>query len=331
MPGLAQNNDFHGRGDIRVMFYNTENFYDTIDDKQTQDNEFLPGSKLDWDKVRYYRKIKQIYQTIAAVGENSPPEIIGLAEIENRKVLNDLVHMSPLQKYEYKIIHKDSPDPRGIDVGLLYRTDKIKCLQSNFFEIVFPVNPEKKARDILYFKGLVDTDTIHVFINHWPSRRGGQKKSDPFRMLVASVLKQKVDSLFRINASANIVITGDFNDQPSDNSLSAVLGALKITENPLSGKLYNLSWSLKENCRCGTYRHGTNWDMLDQFIVSPSFFNTKNKVKTTINGLHIANFDFLLREDEKYGGYKPFRTYLGPAYLGGFSDHLPVYLDLYFK
>jgi predicted extracellular nuclease len=326
----AQGPEFQKRGDIRIMFYNTENFFDTIDDKLTQDNDYLPGSKLNWDNSRYRGKIKHIYQSIAAVGELSPPELIGMAEIENRKVLSDLIYLSPLEKYNYKIIHKDSPDPRGIDVGLLYRADKIKCLQSAFFEIVFPGNQRKKTRDILYFKGLINNDTIHLFINHWPSRKGGQKKSEPNRKLVASILKQKVDSLLTINPVANIIITGDFNDQPEDKSLSLYLGAIKDSEITNDGKLYNLSWPLKEDCNCGTYRLGANWDMLDQFIVSGSILKPNNNILTCNQCLHIGEFSFLLKEDEKFGGFKPFRTYLGPAYKGGFSDHLPVYLDLYF-
>jgi predicted extracellular nuclease len=329
----AQNPDFQKRGDVRIMFYNAENFFDTIDDPHTNDNDFLPDSKLNWDKGCYYKKIKHIYQTIAAVGEISPPDIIGLAEIENRKVLNDLIYQSPLEKYNYKIIHKDSPDPRGIDVGLLYRADKVKYLHSAFFEIVFPGNTDKKTRDILYFKGLINSDTVHVFINHWPSRKGGQKRSEPFRNFVASVLKQKVDSLLKIDPKANIIITGDFNDQPDNKSLSIFIGALKISENTEteSGNLYNLSWTLKEKCECGTYRLGVYWDMLDQFLVSGSLLENNNSLFTCKQCLRIGEFGFLLKEDEKYGGFKPFRTYAGPAYKGGFSDHLPIFLDLYFR
>jgi hypothetical protein len=214
---------------------------------------------------------------------------------------------------------------------LLYLANKEKCLQSSFFEIIFPGNPKKKTRDILYFKGLVNNDTIHVFINHFPSRKGGQKKSDPFRKLVASILRQKVDSLFKINPRANIIITGDFNDQPENKSLSVNLQALKVSENTEAGKLYNLSWVLKDKCKCGTYRLGAHWNMLDQFIVAGSLLNAKNNIITCEQCLHIGEFGFLLKEDKKYGGFRPYRTYLGPTYMGGFSDHLPVFLDLYFR
>jgi len=314
------------RGDIRIMFYNTENFFDTIDDPLTNDNEFLPGSAMKWNYGKYYKKVQSIYQVIAAVGEERPPEIIGFAEIENRKVLNDLIYKTPLEKYPYKIIHQESPDQRGIDVGLIYRSDIVKCLGSDFISIHFPGNENKKTRDILYFKALVNNDTLHVFVNHWPSRLGGKKKSDSGRLWVAGVLKHKTDSLFKINPEAHIIITGDFNDEPQDKSLSSALGAANSSNQTSSTKLTNLSWNLKNNCKCGTYRFTNDWEMLDQFIVSSQLLNNS----AFSISLNIGKFDFLLKDDTKYGGYKPFRTYQGPSYKGGFSDHLPVYLDIYY-
>jgi hypothetical protein len=312
------------------MFYNTENLFDTIDDPLTSDNEFLPGAQSRWNKGKYYKKLRSIYQVIAAVGEERPPEIIGFAEIENKKVLNDLISKTPLEKYPYKIIHKESPDQRGIDVGLIYRADMVTCTSFDFITIHFPGNKNKTTRDILYFKALINNDTLHVFVNHWPSRRGGQKKSDPARFIVAGVLKHKIDSLFKLNSKANIAITGDFNDEPQDKSLSSILGACKDAAQIQTRSLYNLSWSKKINCNCGTYRLGNTWEMLDQFIVSGSLLSTGN-ISTCLECYHIGEFKFLLNEDNKYGGYRPYRTFLGPAYKGGFSDHLPVYLDIFFK
>jgi predicted extracellular nuclease len=211
-------------------------------------------------------------------------------------------------------------------VGLIYRSDKVKSISSDFIRIHFPGNENKKTRDILYFKALINNDTLHIFVNHWPSRRGGKKKSDPARMQVASILKEKTDSLFRINPDAHIIITGDFNDEPQDKSLNTGLGAVSISNQSPSSKLNNLSWDLKTTCKCGTYRLDNSWEMLDQFIISGTLF--KNSAVTPT--LNIGKFDFLLKDDTKFGGYKPFRTYQGPAYKGGFSDHLPVYLDIYY-
>lgn len=326
----AQNNPGK-RADIRIMFYNTENLFDTIDDPLTNDNEFLPKAKNNWTGPRYYHKLQKIYQVIAAVGEERPPELIGFAEVENRKVISDLIYKTPLEKYPYKIIHKESPDQRGIDVALIYRSDKVKCISSDFISIAFQGNKDKTTRDILYFKALINNDTLHVFVNHWPSRRGGQKKSDSSRALVARILRQKTDSLFAGNPNSKIVITGDFNDEPQDKSLSSGLGAVKINDQMKSKELYNLSWAKKISCKCGTYRLENNWEMLDQFIVSGSLLLSAKNLSTSTEYLHIGEFKFLLKEDSMFGGYKPIRTYQGPAYTGGFSDHLPIYLDLFFK
>jgi hypothetical protein len=189
---------------------------------------------------------------------------------------------------------------------------------------------KKTTRDIIYFKALIKKDTLHVFVNHWPSRLGGQKKSNPNRYFVSQLLRQKVDSLLKINPCAKILITGDFNDQPRNESLSLVLGAKKPTKIFQCSDLYNLSWALKDSCKCGTYRYGAQWNMLDQFIISGSLLIQTSLLSTCRECVHIADFNFLLIEDTKYGGTKPFRTYQGPLYMHGFSDHLPIYIDLFF-
>jgi predicted extracellular nuclease len=319
------------RGDIRIMFYNVENFFDTRNDSLTADDEFLPGSDKDWNNYRFKEKTIHLFKTIAAVGETFPPEIICFAEIENKKVLFELVKNTPLEKYEYEIVHYDSPDFRGIDVGLIYRKDVLKKICSQQLPISFPFDPSRTTRDILYLKALTEnSDTIHLFVNHWPSRRGGQNISEPYRIHVAKILKAKTDSILMINPCANIIITGDFNDQPYDKSLTQSLSADTPDEPYLCATLYNLSAHLLETCKCGTYRYQMNWNMLDQFIVSGNLLHFGSGLKTCSECLHIARFSFLLLEDKKYGGDKPYRTYQGPIYKGGFSDHLPIYLDVYY-
>ena len=310
------------------MFYNTENFFDTLDDPHTNDAEFLPHGKKEWTSWRYYEKLQHVFQVIAAVGESSPPDIIGFAEIENKSILTDLVHKTLLEKYPYKIVHKDSPDLRGIDVGLIYRKDKLKCLGYHFFRIDFPNGHARKTRDIVYFKALIQRDTLHVFVNHWPSRWGGKKKSEPGRMFVASVLKSKTDSILKLYPCARIVIMGDLNDDPTDPSLTQSLGAKVTADTPQCGELYNLSAVLRESCHCGSLKYGAGWNMFDQFIVSGGTLGTKG-IHTKVSAVGVASFPFLLTQDAKYGGHQPFRTYQGPVYKGGFSDHLPVYLDIF--
>ncbi len=317
------------RGDLRIMFYNTENFFDTINDPLHNDDEYLPGSPKNWNSIKYREKTMHVFKVIAAVGGEQPPEIVGFAEIENRQVLEDIIYKTPLEKFKYNIIHKESDDPRGIGVGLIYRPDKIKCLKYEFIKVVFPWDLKKRTRDIIYFEALAKKDTLHLFINHWPSRMGGQKKSNPNRRLVALLLKSKVDSILALNRHAKIIITGDFNDQPRNESIAVVLGAVKPDQRINNLKLYNLSWALKDSCHCGSYRYGAQWNMLDQFIVSGSLLTDNKHLSTCLQCVHVGDFDFLLLPDSKYGGYKPFRTYQGPIYKNGYSDHLPVYLDLH--
>jgi exonuclease III len=319
------------RGDLRIMFYNTENSFDTFNDPVTNDEEFLPESERRWTPSRYYDKLTAIFKTIAAVGETSPPDIICFAEIENRKVLLDLLNKTPLEKYTYEIVHYDSPDQRGIDVAMLCRKDVIKPIFSQHLRISYSGNSENRTRDILYVKIQTNrSDTIHLFVNHWPSRRGGKTQSEGKRQFVAMKLKHKTDSILRTNPASKIIITGDFNDEPRDKSIFQSLNANLPGKNIQTDALYNLSGKMQADCNCGTYRYKANWDMLDQFIVSGSLLLSQHGLHTCIDCIDVADYDFLLREDKKYGGKKPFPTYQGPQYQGGFSDHLPIYLDLFY-
>ena len=325
------NNQEYKRGDVRIMFYNTENFFDTQDDSLKNDGEFLPEGKKSWTPKRYRLKALNLYKTIVAVGGARPPEVVCFAEIENRYVLQELTGKTPLEKYPYEIVHFDSPDRRGIDVGLIYRRDVIECIYRKAIPVTFPDNPQKATRDILYAKFLVNsTDTLHLFVNHWPSRMGGIKKSEPFRSRAATILRETIDSLLAAVPCSQIVITGDFNDEPINTSIKESLKAREPSGPFYCNELYNLSEGLQESCKCGTYRYQASWDMLDQFMVSGALLNSEEDLTTCEDCLHIADFDFLLTDDEKYGGKKPLRTYAGPVYKGGFSDHLPVYLDIFF-
>jgi hypothetical protein len=308
------------RGDIRVMFYNLENLFDTIDNPETNDEEFLPKGDKKWDSYRYWNKINKTFQVIAAVGGKRLPEIVGCCEIESYAPLRHLVMNTPLSKYPYTIIHKDSPDSRGIDVALMYQPDKVQLLSKEYITVRFLSDTAKKTRDILFarFKTPHD-DTLNIFFNHWPSRRGGQQYSERFRVQVAKIEQQKLDSIQSANAGAKILIMGDFNDEPQNKSL----GVLE------SAGMHNLSKSLQEKCKCGTYRYKSKWNMLDQVLVSPMLLEGKG-LKTSPADLKIYKGRFLLENEDTYGGQKPYRTYLGPRYVGGFSDHLPIYIDLFY-
>ncbi|NJO88701.1 MAG: hypothetical protein HC831_06850 [Chloroflexia bacterium] len=227
---------------LRIMFYNTENLFDTENDSLTTDEEFLPNGPKFWTSNKYYTKLNQIATTIVSIGGWTSPEIIGLCEVENRKVLDDLCKKTGLKNLNYRIIHKESPDNRGIDVALLYQKDSFKPLGYKAIQVTFPFSPGSTTRDILYVKGLTkNEDTLHLFVNHWPSRWGGQLESESRRMEAAKTLKTQTDSIFNNYQNAKIVIIGDFNDYPDNKSIKQILKASNNFENFVNYELYNLS------------------------------------------------------------------------------------------
>jgi predicted extracellular nuclease len=329
------------------MFWNTENFYDTHRDSLIDDKEFLPDGTRFWTPKRYKTKLMHAYKTIVALGGWEPPDIIGLCEIENKRVLNDLLYQTPLGKFSYGIVHKDSPDKRGIDVAMLYRKDRFKILLSKWIPVIFPDRPDEKTRDIVYVKGMViheqskspgrfdrrDSviiiDTLHLFFNHWPSRSAGQMETDDKRWIAAKTLKSQIESILLMDRHARIFISGDFNDEPTDYSVAKGLGACSCLTTCDTCKLYNLSTQFPGNGQMGTHKYQAEWAVLDQILVSGELLLGNHGLHCTPPDAHIFNADFLMVEDETGMGRKPFRTYDGYRYSGGFSDHLPVYLDLW--
>ncbi len=314
---------------LRIMFYNVENLFDTENDSLINDEEFLPKGARFWTKHKYYTKLNKIATTIVSVGGWSPPQIVGLCEIENRKVLDDLCKRTGLKNLKYRIIHKESPDKRGIDLALLYQKDSFKPHSYKAIQITFPFSKGTTTRDILYVKGVAkNDDTLHIFANHWPSRWGGQLESERKRIHVAKILRNEVDSIFKNNQNAKIVIMGDFNDYPNNKSIKEVLKARENFASPISSELYNLSTYIERKQNIGSHKHKADWGVLDQIIVSGALLNAKSGLKSAKENASIFSADFLLIDDETYTGKKNFRTYLGYKYIGGYSDHLPVILDL---
>lgn len=314
----------------RIMFYNVENLFDTEDDPLTRDEEFTPGGARRWTKKRFYQKINQLSKVILAVGEWDPPVVVGMCEIENRFVLEQLIYSTPLKKFNYRIIHYDSPDQRGIDVAMIYRDQLFEPLYSEPIHINFADDSNRKTRDILYVKGLIGgLETIHLFVNHWPSRRGGYMESKAGRLMAATILRQKVDSLFFINPDARILIMGDFNDNPDDESLTIVLGATKPSNPPDPSTLYNLMKVKRPGWQEGTLKFSEFWETFDQIILSGALLNETSPLFVDPAREVIFAADFLFKPDEKVPGKKLFRTYDGFRYTGGFSDHLPVYTDIF--
>lgn len=315
---------------LTIMCYNVENLFDTHDDPNTNDSEYLPGGQRGWNYQRYTTKLQNISKVIVAAGEWEPPVLVGLCEIENYNVLYELTTKTGLRNLNYKIIHFESPDARGVDVGLLYLPDKFKPINSRNIRTPLP-NTNSTTRDILYASGrLTNGDTLHVFVNHFPSRLGGELESEPRRTAVASYLRSAVDSIYAVAPSAKVVIIGDFNDMPDNKAIVATLGAKPLPEGDTEPQqLYNLTYKFHLQ-NVGTYRYKDQWNMLDQIIVSGSLLDSNSRTRAIESTTRIFSPDWLLQDDRLFGK-RPFRTYIGMRYNEGYSDHLPVLVDLVLK
>mgnify|MGYP005851107807 CR=1 FL=1 len=307
------------RADLRIMFYNVENLFDTIDDSLHDDEDFLPGGKKKWRFSRYKKKLKNIYKVIVNAGGPRPPEIIGLCEVENKKVLEDLLLHTPLNIYSYEILHAESEDKRGIDVALLYAADSLSVLSARWLKVDFGKENNERTRDILHATLLVyHCDTIDVFVNHWPSRRGGKEVTEKKRLAAAHTLIKAIVDVRKQRSDAKIVVMGDFNDEPDDLSMQTLAQ---------QGQMQNLS--TKSQGQKGTIRFEGQWSLFDQILVSDPLINASKKLYCQPEDFRIFAPPYLLIADEKYLGYKPAPTYNGRRYQGGYSDHLPIILDLW--
>ncbi len=315
-------------GDYSVLFYNTENFFDVTDDPETLDEEFTPRGDRRWTYNRFNKKLLDISKVILNASGWTPPQMIALCEVENRYVLEKLLSDTPLQEFPYKIIHKESPDHRGIDVAFLYNSDVFYPLEYRFFPLENASGEVLKSREILYVSGIVHgTDTLHLFANHWPSRYSGLLESQPRRNLAAQILRERVENLQEANSNPKIIIVGDFNDPPDSESITEYLGAESLSGDLKATGLYNLAVSWEEG-ELGTLKYQSQWSVFDQVIVSGTLLNENNSLFTRPGWAEIVQLPFLLEDDERYGGIKTKRTYTGFRYNGGFSDHLPVLLKL---
>ncbi|MBQ8866324.1 MAG: endonuclease/exonuclease/phosphatase family protein [Bacteroidaceae bacterium] len=308
---------------LRVMWYNVENLFDCQDDPQKADEEFLPEGTHRWTPYRYWQKQRAVARVIAAVGDQRLPDIIGLCEVEGDSVLTDLTRRSPLRTAGYRYIVTHSPDERGIDVALLYLPGRFRPLSQRSISIH---GGDRPTRDILHVQGLVSpTDTLELFLCHFPSRRGGERQSRPFRLLAAQTLRHAIDSVCQANPQSNVVIMGDFNDNLIDTRVAQELGVVpssQVSSYPTLGLI-----SLMADKQPGTYAYQGRWEIIDHILVSPSLLKAEGRFSTHPSLARIAALPFLLTTDEKYGIHVPHRTYMGPRHLGGFSDHLPIVVD----
>jgi endonuclease/exonuclease/phosphatase family metal-dependent hydrolase len=311
-----------------IAFYNLENFFDTKDDKGKDDAEYLPNSDKNWNLERYWTKVNHIADAISNIEPTRVPLIIGLAEVENKTVLNDLVESEKIEN-ALSYIHFESDDRRGIDVALLYSKNKFTPLLEKQIKVEVPNEPYFVTRDILYVKGKLETgEKLHVFVNHWPSRREGPQKSQPRRLAAAFALREEVLKIQERNENAKIVIMGDFNDFPINQSLSKILKgkkhrALKKDE------FYNLAYLPYTNNR-GTHHSRHGWSMFDQILISRSLILGDGLI-TEDTSCAILEDKSIMFYDKRFEMYRPNRTYRGNTYHGGYSDHLPIYFKAKFK
>lgn len=325
--GSSQNPQETNEG-IRVMFYNVENLFHPTNDSLKNDDEFTPDGTRFWSFKRYFDKINKVGKTGIALGEWEPPAVIGLCEIEEIRCLKDLVYSSPLKKFGYEIVHQESGDNRGIDVALLYRPDYFTFL--SYEAVVLNFGPDSRpTRDILHVKGLAGDDTLHLFVNHWPSRYGGQLVTAPKREFAATVLRAKYDSILTIDPNAAIVAMGDFNDHPDDPSMLKILRAKKSIEEMETGDLLNLIWQYE--FKKGTHKYDHEWGILDQFVITTGLINGKSGMKAPLEKAQIFDAEYLLESEKDGVGKITNRTYIGFKYHGGYSDHLPIYMDIIYE
>lgn len=316
---VSQNGDTNSA--LVVQFYNVENLFDIYDDPAIFDEEFTPESEKQWTEERYNDKLEKLARVLSAK-DGAGPCIIGLCEVENRKVVEDLADQKPLSSWGLDIVHRDSPDGRGIDVALLYPRDQVTILKEHYVQSKLPAGDRPNTRLAMIVEALVGQDTLIIGVNHWPSRYGGQEESEPNRLTVAYNVDKKLDSLRKATPGAGVILMGDFNDYPNNKSLAEILGAGKTADS----QMVNLMWDLHKSGK-GTYNYKGNWGCLDQFIVSPNLVDGSGPWITSPENVIITRFDWMMYTNDE-GEQYPNRTYGGPNYYGGYSDHLPIEVSL---
>lgn len=311
------------RGDFRIGFYNVENLFDTVDDPANEkDDEFLPTAAKEWTNERYQQKLTNIGLVMQGI---EFPELMGFSEVENKAVMEDLANSDLLKDEGYDIVHIDGPDFRGIDNALLYKKAAFTVLETEAIEVRLPsfVSEFPTTRDILMVKGNFGDEILYIFVNHWPSRSGGEAATSEKREFAAGVLRDAIDAVLEEDPSANIVALGDFNDEPTNRSLVEALKVKNEKADLMMNDLFNCSVSTLAAGRGSYYFDG--WQMLDQILVSGQLLDDNGLIKAV---------DYFVYDDESVmfehptDGLQPNRTYGGNEYFGGYSDHLAVFLEL---
>ncbi|WKZ65213.1 MAG: endonuclease/exonuclease/phosphatase family protein [Flavobacteriales bacterium] len=310
-----------------VGFYNVENIYDTLDAPGVDDAEFLPGSAKQWGSQRYWRKLEKTAGVIAAMGKDLHPQgmaIVGLAEVENKRVVEDLVSREALKGRGYRVVHEDGPDRRGVDVALIYNPAIYKVYAHRSYRL-HVADTAFRTRDQLLVSGVLDGDTTHVIVAHWPSRRGGEQRSAPKRKAAAELGRRIVDSLLAANADARILYMGDLNDDPVNASVTRFFGATGDRAKAVDGTFFNPMHEPYQK-GIGSLAWRDSWNLFDQVLVSPGLVSGQGG-RYRYYGARIYNEPYLRQTEGNFAGY-PNRTFVGDTYQDGYSDHFPVFLIL---
>ena len=308
-----------------IAFYNLENLFDTENDPLINDEQFLPEGDYQWTQERYERKLENMSKVISLIAkEYGGPVAIGVSEIENRRVLEDLIATDNLKPFNMGIVHYDSPDRRGVDVALLYQKDRFRVIHSFPYRLITE-DTTFRTRDQILITGIIDEiDTVNIIVNHWPSKLGGEKRSMPKRIAAAELSKHISDSLMHANPASKVLIMGDLNDNPDAKSIVNYLQAKGKAKDVGVNQLFNPMYKLyMDGIWSYVYRDEPN--VIDQIIISYGLLNATKGFK--YNSARIFRASFLLTKSGSYEGI-PLRTFAGGNYLGGYSDHLPVYLIL---
>lgn len=316
----------------KIVFYNLENFFDTVNDPEVLDDEFTPEGPKKWTQDKYDKKLhnmERVFFDIAAINKDYPV-VIGVSEVENRNVLEDIVAAPKLAPANYRIVHHDSPEARGVDVAFFYRADVFKLEGEKAIRTIIPSLPNFKTRDILTMWGKIDGEDFLFMVGHWPSRLGGKEASEYKHIAVGEQMRSIADSVKQIRPDVKVVLMGDFNDDPTDPSITQGLGAkLKVKE--LQKGDYYAPYASMLKAGYGTLAYGDAWNIFDNIVVTENLVNDttdKLKIQKAPGSKFYGNIfkrHYMVQKEGQYKGY-PLRTYVGNNFQGGYSDHFPVYI-----
>jgi hypothetical protein len=312
-----------------IAFYNLENLYDTINDPDKSDEEFLPDGTKHYTGEVYLDKLGKLADVLSQIGTERNPDgwsVLGCAEIENAQVLKDLVAHDKLRARKLEIVHFNSPDDRGVDVGLIYNPKYFTPTYKESLNVPLKNSDgtSRRTRDILYVSGTYDGETMHFFVNHWPSRRGGEEASAPGRAMAAGICRAKMDSILKLDPDAKIILMGDLNDDPVSPSVAKVIGAKGKKEDVGRSGMFN-PWMEPYKNGIGTLAYNDSWNLFDQIIISGAFLN-KDNGGFFYHAAHIFHKPWMEQTSGRYRGY-PKRTFDFDKYIGGYSDHFPTYIE----